>query len=320
MDTVTEVTLLSYPRSNSLKDKIKAYMNSSSTEKKVKKTWNRIDMFLKEWEERFSQTHPESEVLKLNNRTTDSVTVSPTLAEMIQIGINYGDTLQGMFDITILPVKELWGFGENGIKEEVPSHDLIKQALKRVDYRKIKVDRKNNRVMIADREITIDVGGIAKGFALREIGALLDSEGYTDYLIVAGGDIISKGKKADGTPWIVGIQHPRKSGTPLGIFRLHRGAVVTSGDYERYFIKDAKRYHHIFNPKTGYSASENQSVTVWGMDPVAVDVLSTGLFCLPAEHIVSFVEKHPLLECVVVDTNGNVFVSDGWKDTVEIRE
>ncbi len=307
MDTVVEVTLV-------IKGK-----EDKDNKKRVAETWQTIDSLLEDFEVRFSQTHPGSEVLAINNKKDTTRVISATLTEMLAVGLGYGDSLDGMFDLTILPIKELWGFGEKDQqKEVVPEHDAITQALEWVDYRNVTVNTKKRTIHFLNEDVIVDVGGIAKGFSLREMGKLLDALGHSDYLIVAGGDIIGKGRRPDGNPWKVGIKHPRNDRGMLGAFRLDSGSVVTSGDYERYWIKEGKRYHHIFNPNTGYSCTENQSLTIWCMDPIIADVLSTGMFCSPRDEILAFVEARPHLECVIVDSGGTVVISSGWKDKVQI--
>ncbi len=318
IDTVVEVTLVLKEKKSFLKRVAFSFWKNSSN-KKIDSTWNKIDSVLSEWEERFSQTHPNSEVLQINRRSSCSMPVSNILAEMINSGLNYGDTLNGMFDLTILPIKELWGFGEKNVKEIIPSPDIIAETLKNVDYKKVRVDTVIDSVYFDNPKTVIDVGGIAKGFLLREIGILLDKEMYENYLIVAGGDILSKGKSYRQMPWKIGIQHPRNSQKTIATFALDSGAVVTSGDYERYRVYDNKRYHHIFNPKTGCCCTKNQSVTIWGMDPIIVDILSTGLFCFSKDSILAFVDDRPLLECVIVDSLGEISLSKGWKKKITLK-
>ncbi len=308
MNTIIDITLVVSQRNKNAE--------------KIEDTWKKIDSLLSDWEVRFSQTHPESEVLKINRDTTATRRVSSVLSEMIDICLRFGDTLNGSFDLTVLPVKKLWGFGEQDTTHDsdkvAPTYDTIQKALQRVDYRALSVDIDKKEVTFKDPQTVIDVGGVAKGYALYELGKLLDRMEYTDYLIVAGGDILGRGKRPDGNSWKVAIKHPRKSTKLLGAFRLDSGSVVTSGDYERFWTRDGKRYHHIFNTKTGYCCTRNQSLTVWGMDPITVDVLSTGLFGLPKDSIFAFIENRPSLECALVDSSGSVFISEGWRGKVEI--
>jgi thiamine biosynthesis lipoprotein len=281
--------------------------------------WRSIDSLMLDWEERFSQSHHRSEVLQLNLRTQNQVNVSPVLAEITATGLRYGDSLDGMFDISIYPVKKLWNLDEQDSEKRVPPGDSVALMAGRVDYRKIRLDKAGNGLVFDSPETEVDVGGIAKGFVIREIGKLLEQRGFKNYLIVAGGDILCGGKRHDGRAWIIGIQHPRTLKELMAVVNLDSGAVVTSGDYQRFWIKDGTRIHHIFDPRTGYSCTKNRSVTLWGMDPVEVDILATGLFCLSRDSILSYVEERPRFECVVVDSAGEIAVSEGWKDKVRFR-
>lgn len=295
MDTISDVTLI-LPRGSD-----------------AGPFWRSIDSLLLDWEKRFSVTGPESEVQVLNDRNAPAMPVGPQLAEMIAFALRYGDSLCGGFDLTILPVKEVWGFGEDA-SDTIPLPDSasIEAALSRVAYNNVRLNARHDTVFFASPQTRIDVGGIAKGFVLHEAFDLLDSRGLSDFLVVAGGDVVAKGKRPDGNPWMVGIQHPRRSGDMIGTMTLDSGSVVTSGDYERFRIVDGKRYHHIFNSSTGQCCLANQSVTVWGMNPIEVDVLSTGLFCRPAEEIVEYINKRPRFQCLVVDSSGGTHASSGW--------
>lgn len=298
MDTITEITFV-------IKDK-----------KEVQLCWNSIDSLLKDWEERFSVEGFGSEVRLLNEREKSTMPLSPQLKEMLQFALDYGDTLEGGFDLTVLPLKKLWGFGENSQADSsLPSEHQIRSALEKVDYRRLKII--GDSIFFSSQQTQIDVGGVAKGFVLREIGKLLNSYGINNYLISAGGDIIVKGKRVDGNPWRIGIQHPRNNEV-LGALELDSGSIVTSGDYERYRIIDGNRYHHIFDTRTGCSSTKNQSLTIFCQDPAEADVMSTGLFSRSAEEISEFINSRPRLECLVVDSCGKVFISRGWKDRVTI--
>lgn len=298
MDTITEITIV-------FKDK-----------KKIQQCWNSIDSLLKDWEERFSVEGCGSEVRMLNERKKHTMPLSSQLKEMLLFSLNYGDTLKGGFDLTVLPVKKLWGFGENSQEDSsLPSEHQIQSALEKVDYRKLKII--GDSAFFSSPQTQIDLGGVAKGFVLREIGKLLSSYGINNYLISAGGDIIIKGKRADGKPWRIGIQHPRNNGV-LGILELDSGSIVTSGDYERYRVVDGKRYHHIFDTKTGYSSIKNQSLTIFCLDPAEADVMSTGLFSRSAEEILEYINSRPRFECLIVDSCGKVFKSRGWGKRVTV--
>jgi len=302
MDTISEITL-SVPRGFN-----------------TKPVWEAVDSLLAQSEKRFSATDANSEIRALNERGCGAaLPVSRELGEMLSMGLAYGDTLNGAFDITILPLKELWGFGErSGSAEPLPDSAQASSAVKAVDYKKVSVNEAKDSVFFESALTRIDVGGIAKGYILSQLYDLLKSKGISNFLIVAGGDIVVSGRKHDGKPWVIGIQHPRDRSALLATVALESGAIVTSGDYERFRIVNGKRYHHIFDPKTGYSCGANQSLTIWTNDPVKGDVYSTGLFCLSAYEILEFVQTRDDLECVVVDSEGKIHVSQGWKSSVSI--
>ncbi|MFP4162978.1 MAG: FAD:protein FMN transferase [Chitinispirillaceae bacterium] len=301
MDTVSEVTL-SVPKDFD-----------------VEQVWKKIDALLARSEKRFSVSRSESEIKALNERTEQTVPVSEDVGRMIRLGLDYGDTLNGAFDITVLPLKELWGLDEQAVKDWVPPDSAqVKKALSEVDYRSVSLGPKGDTVTFKSPDTRIDVGGIAKGYVLGQIGELVESFGISDYLVVAGGDIVSSGARADGTDWVIGVQHPRDRSRMLATLPLDRGALVTSGDYERYKMVDGKRYHHIFDIRSGYSCSENKSLTIWTLDPVVADIYSTGLFCYSASEILDFVQRRQDLECIVVDSAGKVHVSSGWKARVDL--
>lgn len=310
MDTIVELTLV-------LDEPVKRFPFQKVKASKSDMIFNEVDSLLKDFEVRFSQNSPNSEILELNKRSSDTVKVSTELYNMLLLGKAYGDTLNGDFDITLLPLKELWGFGKGEGRKEKPADDEIQAALKKVDYKNLQLGY-SNTVIFKNKNTFVDCGGIAKGVAIEEMGKLLNRLGVNNYLIAAGGDILGIGKRVDKTSWRLGIKHPRGNDKPLAIFSLDSGSVVTSGDYERYVEYDGKKYHHLFDTKTGYSSDNNMSVTIYAKSPAIADILSTGLFSREAKDIISFIESRNGLECVVVDVDGKVYISNGWIEKVKL--
>lgn len=310
MDTVVELTLV-------LEEPLSRFPFQKKVNSKSSEIFDAVDSLLKDFEVRFSQNSKDSEILKLNKRESNNVIVSSSLYSMISLGKAYGDTLNGEFDITILPLKELWGFGKGEGRKTLPSHDSIKTVLKNVNYNLFKLGNENT-IQFDNKNIFIDCGGIAKGVAIEDMGKLLNKFNVKNFLISAGGDILGVGSRIDKTPWKLGIRHPRSSEKPLAIFELSGGSVVTSGDYERYVEYDSVSYHHLFDTKTGYPSKNNMSVTIFAESPVIADILSTGLFSRKAEEIMKFIEMREGLECVVVDSSGNVHISEGWKSKITL--
>ncbi len=302
MDTVTEITVVV----------------RGTTDNEM--LWRDIDSLLADWERRFSVSGEGSEVATVNRSAAETIPVSPTLAHMVHDARRYGDTLDGMFDLTILPLKRLWGLDEESSPDSshaIPDSHSIAQTLQRVDYRLVDATFEPYAIIKHNPDIQIDVGGIAKGYVQREIARLLRRRGYDDFLVSAGGDVLVQGRRADGAAWRIGIQHPRNKQHLLATLDIDSGMVVTSGDYERFWMAGSIRVHHIFDPRTGRSCTSNQSVTIHSPDPIEADVLNTGLFCLPADSILAFVEQRPHLEVLVVDSSGRAMASSGWRKRVE---
>jgi thiamine biosynthesis lipoprotein len=313
MDTIVEVTLVTTP------------------DRSLDEVWESVDSLLQSWEERFSTVGTESEVQALNTRSESGAAVSSQLCEMIATALDYADTTGGMFDITILPLKEAWGLLETaeapeGDSSEAvsggdvphrPSGEDLDNALEHVDYRAVRVGADCDSVHFDTAVLRIDVGGIAKGYAIDLIDSILRDRGFRNYLIAAGGDILGRGRREDGNPWMIGIKHPRRADRLLAKVPLTGGCIFTSGDYERFRIIDGTRYHHILNPQTGYPCRGLQSLTLRAPDAVEADVLCTGLFCWPVDSVLAFVRSRPRLECLAVDSSGTATVSEGWKQEVE---
>lgn len=296
------------------------------TDAKADSIWQGIDSLLEDWEVTYSISGPESVIGNINNRKHDTIQVSKQLGEMLSLASRYGDSLSGGFDFTILPLKEIWGLSETSPDSmPAPSRIQIDSVLNLVGYKNVRVTCTDNigftdTLIFSSRDTRIDIGGVAKGFALREIARFLDRKNLCAYLINGGGDIIGKGRKPDGSSWVIGIQHPRKPGVVHAVFNLDSGSVFTSGDYERFRMIDSVRVHHLFDPHTGYSATINQSVTICGPDPIENKFLSTGLFYRDADSIISYINIRPRLKCMVVDSIGKIYLSQNWKDKLEIQK
>lgn len=214
-----------------------------------------------------------SELYLLNHRSEQSVEVSDELAACIARGIEYGDLSEGKFDITILPLKELWNFESED--PEVPGEKEIQEALRKVDYHRVHVD--GSTVTFDDPDTQIDLGGIAKGYISETLKNWLKEQGCTSALINLGGNVSVLGSKPDGSDWNVGIQEPfADRGTILEVVKVNTGCVISSGTYERFFEQDGKSWHHILDPSTGRPAvTDLQQASVVGEDDVLCDAFST---------------------------------------------
>ena len=184
------------------------------------------------------------------------------------------------------------------------------QHLPAVDYRQVVVNRKDGTIRFRREGVRIDLGGIAKGYAVDRSIELLSQLGIRHAMVNAGGDTRLLGDR-DGRPWVVGIRDPRNERRTILRMPLEDESISTSGDYERYFEEDGVRYHHILEPGTGKAARGIRSVTVIGSKSIETDALSTSVFVLGIERGMQLVSRLPGFEAVIVDDQGEVFYSDG---------
>ena len=211
----------------------------------------------------------------------------------------------GVFDVTVGALSDLWGIGTE--KEKIPTKDEIDSVLETVGYEKLTVTK---GTVTSKKGQTVDLGAVGKGFACDMVYEYLSKSDIEGAAVSVGGSILVYGKRnAAGDKWRVAVKHPRQENAFLGTILLENGFVSTSGDYERYFEKDGKRYHHILNANTGYPAeSDLISVTVICKNGALSDALSTACFILGKEKAEKLLEKFPEYEprAIFVDKNENV--------------
>ncbi|MDO8684388.1 MAG: FAD:protein FMN transferase [Armatimonadota bacterium] len=206
------------------------------------------------------------------------VKVSPELMETLEASLKYSRLSRGAFDVTVGPLVRLWGF--MGGEKRVPALDEIVRALRSVGYEKVLLDSGSLKVQLAGVGVYVDLGGIAKGYALDRATLTLKRLGIQRALLDLGGNIYALETRPDGKPWEVGVRNPRDESRILTVLRLKNQAVATSGDYEKYFTINGKRYSHIIDPRTGKPAVGCVSATVVAPTAVESDALSTAVFVM----------------------------------------
>ncbi len=249
-----------------------------------------------------------SELARLN-REKSIENPSRMIVDNMRKALSYSRLTEGAFDITVLPILDLYDrtFEELG---RAPTEEEIEETRERVDYRKVEVSE--DRIAVGkDQKVTL--GGIAKGYAVDQAIAVLESEGIENAIVEAGGDLKVLGKKTPEKDWHIAIQNPTKSSDFLARLRVPDRAVVTSGDYERYYDED-REYHHIINPITGHSATELISVTVISPTAFEGDVLSTTVFVLGLERGLELVESMEEVEALIVTRSNRVVESSGFSN------
>lgn len=257
---------------------------------------------------------PTSDVSLINRSAGGPpVKVASETFHVIEEAVQCARLTNGAFDITIGPLMDLWEFNSSG--PTIPGPEEIEQAKPLVGWELIELDPENMTVRLPKEGMSIDLGGIAKGYAAQQGARVLREYGIRHALIDAGGNIVAVGSRAEGNPWRIGIRDPRGEGPEATIgptIHLVDAAVATSGDYERFFIHDGKRYHHILNPETGMPVESVSSVTVVTESPLHADMLSTAVFVLGPDEGMRFVETLDGVSAMIVDANGNIVFSNGF--------
>lgn len=258
-------------------------------------------------DELMSPFREDSELSLVNREAADHpVKISRELFDLIERSLHFSRISGGAFDITFSSVGYMYDYRE-GI---APSDAEIKKALPGINYRHLILDRHAATIRFARKGMRIDLGGIAKGYAVDNCIAILSKMGFHQALVTAGGDSRILGDR-NGKPWMTGIRDPRKKGESAVVIPLSDAAISTSGDYERYFMRDGVRYHHILNPKTGKSVRGTRSATVIGPDATTTDALSTTLFVLGWEKAMKLLETLPGIDAVIIDSSGKLHYSPG---------
>jgi len=261
--------------------------------------------------ESMTSVHKLSELGDVNQASgTGPVHTNPELLGLIKHSLDVAAKTHGAFDPTLGPISKLWNFSGEG-ESRIPAGEEVREALDRTGWQKVTVDSDAGTVSLAEKGMSLDLGGIAKGYALDRARFVLREHEVTDALVNAGGDIIALGEKAPGRPWRVGVQDPRNPTGIVAVAAIKDMCIVTSGDYERFIEKDGVRYHHILDSKTGYPTRGIQSVTVIANDGVTADSLATAVFVLGREAGLKLVESTPQAEGFIIDSEGSQFMTSG---------
>ena len=253
-------------------------------------------------------TYKENSEVSILNREGENHLSAETL-QIIREAINFSEITGGAFDITCRPLINLW---KKAKKEKViPSPQEIKEALSLVGYEKILLE--GDMIRFKQKGMQIDLGGIAKGYAVNRAIEALRKNGIRRALVNAGGDLYALGNGPGGEKWKVGIQDPREEDKLLGIIKVKDVGVATSGDYQRYFTIEGKRLSHIVNPKTGQTVQDvPMSVTVIAPHATTTDALATGVFVLGPQKGMELIDSLPQVEGMIISEGMKRITSKGW--------
>ncbi len=246
------------------------------------------------------------------------VKLEPHTVNVIEKGLYYSAFSDGLFDITIQPVVDLWGIGSDNAA--VPDKTSLLEALDKVDYTQLVFDVEDKTLMKTKGGVKIDLGGIAKGYAADEAIRILKENGVTKALVNLGGNVYALGQKDKNTPWNVGIQDPESAqGDMVGIVPVTDMAVITSGTYERYFEEDGIRYHHILSTRDGYPVNnEILGISIITDSAINGDALSTVIYTEGLKAGLKTVETLENVEAIFITKDKEIYLSSGMRDSFEL--
>nr|WP_209013834.1 FAD:protein FMN transferase [Clostridium botulinum] len=292
---------------------IKAY--GKNADKAVQASVDRIS----DIENKMSLNISTSEINKINkNAGIAPVKVSKNTFDVVKASLIYSEKTKGSFDITVEPLVSIWGIGTD--KARIPSKDEINNALKLINYKDVVINEKESTIMLKRKGQAIDLGAIAKGYTADELKKVLLNYNVSSAFLNLGGNVYVLGNKPDKTPWKIGVQNPLEPrGDYLGIVSVSDKSVVTSGNYERFFERNGKRYHHIFDTKTGYPAEKGLiSVSIISDKSIDGDALSTSVYTLGLDEGKKLIESLEDVEAVFVTNDKKVYTTSGLKDTFKL--
>jgi len=294
-----------YRQSRLLLDTYVSIMVNAPREKAqpaVKAAFDRMSQI----EKKLNRYDTKSEITRINKAAPRPAAVSDDTFRAVKLSLDYARLTEGKFDITVGPVVSLLNFN----KRKVPPKSKIMKAKRLVDWRLVELDNRRKSVALAKKGMRLDMGGVAKGFAADEAYKVLRKFGIKKGLIDTGSSTLTFNPENTSRKWRIGIRHPRQDSI-LSVFEVSNRNVSTSGDYQQYFIKSGRRYHHIIDPQTGRPAKGLISVTIVTERTAAEsDILSTAVFALGPEAGFKLVKSLKDTEAVLIDSRGRVKITD----------
>ncbi|MCF6297409.1 MAG: FAD:protein FMN transferase [Flavobacteriaceae bacterium] len=262
---------------------------------------SRIESLISSWNKN-SQTS-----LINKNAGIKPIKVDTELFNLIKRSLAISKLTDGDFDISYAIMDKVWKF--DGTIKIIPTEKEIKKSLLKIGYKNIIINEKNQTVFLKLKGMKIGFGAIGKGYAADKAKKLLIAKGVISGIINASGDMNTWGKQVNGDYWKVAITNPLNKKNAFGLLPIKSGAVVTSGNYEKYINFDGKRYSHIIDPRTGYPSSGIISVTVFAPKAELADALATSIFIMGIEVGINRINQIPKVDCIIIDEQGNIHKS-----------
>lgn len=282
-----------------------------------------IQQMLERMDMELSRTKEGGEVYAVNQAAgKEAVKVSDETLEVVKLSLQYAEEMDGLFDPTIGPLIDLWNIGNGG--DTVPDQAAIDKAKSLTNYKDVEIDEAAKTVKLLKEDMVLDLGGIGKGYAADRIADYLKEQGLHSAMINLGGSsIIALGTKPNGAEWNIGLQDPDQSrGTQLGTIKIADEVIDASGVYERYFMQDNVRYHHILDPRTGYPSQNGlKSLTIMSPNATDADALSTGVFLMGIEEGMKYLKSLPEeVEAFFITDDNKIYATDGIKERMKLTD
>lgn len=289
----------------------------------AQKNMDDIQRMLERMDMEFSRTKEDGEIYAVNQAAgKEAVKVSDETLDIVKESVKYAAEMDGLFDPTIGPLVDLWNIGSGGTT--VPDKAAIDKARKLTNYKDVIIDDNAKTVKLAKEGMVLDMGGIGKGYAADRIADYLKEQGLNSAMINLGGSsIIALGAKPGGSKWNIGLQDPDQSrGTQLGTIKIEDEVIDASGVYERFFMQDGVRYHHILDPRTGFPSQNGlKSITIMSPNAMDADALSTGVFLMGLEEGMKYLEALPEnVEAFFITDDNKIYATSGIKGRLNLTD
>ena len=263
---------------------------------------SRIELLISAWD-------PDSQTSDINRKAgIHPVQVDSELFGLIERSVSISKLTDGAFDISYAAMDKIWKF--DGSMTEMPTEEAIKASVSKVGYQNIILDKVHSTVFLKLPGMKIGFGAIGKGYAADKAKALLIEKGVPAGIVNASGDMNTWGKQPNGEEWKIAITNPLNKNKVFAVLPINEGAVVTSGNYEKYVTFNGKRYTHIIDPRTGYPATGMISATVFAKKAELADALATSLFVMGVEVGLNRINQLPGVECIIIDDKGKIYTSE----------
>lgn len=262
----------------------------------------RIENLISDWRS-FTQ------ISKVNqNAGIQPIKVDKEVFELAERAIHLSKVTNGAFDVSFAAMDRIWKFDGSMLK--MPTAAAIKKSVEKVGYKNIILDKKNSTIFLKLKGMKIGFGALGEGYAADRCKELMMAKGIEAGIVNGSGDMNTWGQQPDGTPWTIGITNPINVNELFAVVPLHKGAVVTSGSYEKFVVFNGKRYAHVINPVTGYPATGLSSVTIFGPSAEVANGISTSIMVLGRKAGLELIKKYPELSCIMISDEGKIYTSD----------